>query len=194
MNIQLVHPFINRAHDILDLLKDVKKLSSFCNKLEKQSTLFPDRYKPEDYKGHGLELFTEALIKLSPIDNRVGIGNYVPITNNDIGVDGTGVSIVDGLPVTVQVKYRSNTETVLSANMDHLSNFVSGSLIHYGVKVDSDKKHMLIITTAKGLHHYTDEEMFANKVMCLGNEELRRLVDNNLLFWDNFRTLVKEAI
>jgi hypothetical protein len=53
-----------------------------------------------------------------------------------------------------------------------------------------DADNMLIITTADGLHHYTDVEMFKKKVRCLGMKELRSLVDNNNLFWDSFRRLV----
>ena len=57
--------------------------------------------------------------------------------------------------------------------------------------VDKDTKtNMLIITTADGLHHYTDNEMFLNKVRCIGYQQLRELVDNNILFWDNFRKLI----
>ena len=75
---KLIHPFLFRCHNIDDLLKDVKKLSTFCRHLEQQSILFPDRYNADKYKGDGFELFVEALIKLSPIENRyIGIGDYL---------------------------------------------------------------------------------------------------------------------
>ena len=58
-------------------------------------------------------------------------------------------------------------------------------------KVNSDSKtNMLIITTADGLHHFTDNEMFLNQVRCIGYKQLRELLDNNKLFWNNFRKLL----
>lgn len=196
MVIKLTHLFIKRSHDIEQLLNGVKKLATFCSRLEKQSKLYPNRYDPDRYKGDGLELFTEALIKLSPIDNRIGIVNYQPVTSNDIGVDGKGIGI-DGKPATVQVKYRKDhSKRRLTANEDHLSNFVSASTRSgnggFGVPSDTTT-NMLIVTTAPGLNHFTDEEMFGKQVRCIGYEQLRKLVDNNLPFWNCFRELVREA-
>lgn len=188
MNITLTHKFKFTCHNLHDLLTNCNKLSTFCTRLEKQSLLHPNRYCPQKYKGDGFELFTEALIKLSPVDNRIGIGNYKVIgEGEDFGVDGIGIG-ANGNPATVQVKYRSNNSQLLTANKDHLSNFVQASIVHENVDKD-DNNNMLIITTAKGLHHFTDNEMYKNKVRCLGYDELRQLVDNNLLFWDSFRNL-----
>lgn len=191
MILKLIHPFLYRCHNIDNLLKDTHKLSTFLNKLEQQSNLFPDRYDPLKYKGDGFELFSEALIKLSPTDNRIGIGNYEPITIDDTGVDGVGIGIDEKI-ATVQVKYRSNTEQLLTANQDHLSNFVTASIIKYGVDPKS-KTNMLIITTAEGLHYFTENEMFQQQVRCLGYKQLRELVDNNILFWNSFRKLIEES-
>jgi len=188
----LIHPFLFNSHDINGLLVNVKKLSTFCTRLEQQSLLFPNRYEPEKYKGDGFELFVEALIKLSPADNRIAIGKYIPITSDDTGVDGKGIGI-DGKPATVQVKYRSNNRVLLTANQDHLSNFTSASVLRYDVDPKS-KNNMLIITTAEGLHYFTEDEMFTKKVRCLGYENLRELVDNNILFWNSFRDLVKKSL
>jgi hypothetical protein len=187
VNIQLTHRFLITAHDLGGLLDGCNKLSTFCTRLERQSTLFPDRYDPEKYKGDGLELFTEALIKLAPYDNRIGIGNYRVVEGQDVGVDGVGVG-ANGKPATVQVKYRGHPQALLTANNDHLSNFTSASMMHEGVD-PNDTMNMLIITTAKGLHFFTDAEMYRGKVRCLGQQELRSLVDNNILFWDCFREL-----
>lgn len=192
MEIKLIHPFLYQCHDINKLLKDVKKLSTFCSNLEKQSKLFPNRYDPDKYKGDGFELFAEALIRLSPADNRIGVRNYQPILEGDTGVDGVGIGINDK-PVTVQVKYRANNLRHLTSNVDHLANFAFSSVSKYGVPIDS-KINMLIITTAAGLHYFTDQEMFQGKVRCLGYDQLRELVDNNLNFWNEFRNLVKTSL
>ena len=50
---------------------------------------------------------------------------------------------------------------------------------------------MLIITTANGLHHFTDNVMFVNKVNVIAYDQLRVLLDNNINFWNNFRELIK---
>jgi len=188
MQIELNHPFISRAHNLKELLENCYKLSTFCSRLEKFSLLFPDRYDPDKYKGDGFELLVEALIKMSPVDNRIGISDYVIVKENeDKGIDGRGVGI-DGKTATVQVKYRSDTTQVLTANKDHLSNFVMTSIFD-GVDKDSFN-NMLIITTAEGLHHFTDNEMFLGKVRCIGYKQMRELLDNNVLFWDKFRELL----
>lgn len=189
--IKLIHPFLYNCHDINALLKNVKKISSFCNRLELQSNWHPNRYEPLKYKGDGFELFTEAFIKLSPIDNRIGISKYEPVTDDDTGVDGTGIGI-DGKVATVQVKYRSNNTTYLTANEDHLSNFVSTSIIRYNVEPKT-KTNMLIVTSAEGLHYFTNNEMFQNQVRCIGYNHLREMFDNNIMFWNSFRELVIES-
>lgn len=197
MNIELTHPFLKTCHDLKSLLSGCNKMSTFCNRLEKQSLLHPNRYDPDKYKGDGFELFVEALIKLSPTDNRIGIGQYKIVEGQDVGVDGSGIG-ADGKPATVQVKFRSNGEQLLTANGDHLSNFVQASLRAKkfgGFGVDPETTtNMLIITTAKSLHYFTENEMYGEQVRCIGigggdTEGLRDLVDNNLLFWDAFRSL-----
>ena len=191
MNITLTHCFLHQAHDLPGLLDGCVKLSTFKNRLQKQALLHPNRYDPNLYVGDGFELFVEALIKLSPVDNRIGISDYQCVEDQDVGVDGSGTGF-NGKPATVQVKFRGDGSSVLTANNDHLSNFTSASVLHFGVAPE-DNKNMLIVTTAKGLHHFTDNEMYSNKVRCLGWEQLRELVDNNQAFWDSFRRLVEES-
>lgn len=198
METKLTHPFLWKCHKIQkgsliidgidEILEGTKKISTFNKKLASQSLLYPDRYDSYKYRGDGFELFVEALIKLSPVDSRIAIGKYEPVVDNDTGVDGFGIGI-DLKTATVQVKYRSDNSQLLTANTDHLSNFVTASLLRYGVD-PSSKTNMLIITTAEGLHYFTDGEMFQNQVRCIGFQDLRDLVDNNLLFWENFKSLV----
>lgn len=189
---QLDHNFKLRCHDIDSLLVGCNKIVTFCTRLTKQAQWHPDRYDPDKYKGDGFELFVEALIKLSPVDNRIGIGNYQIVTETDIGVDGYGIG-VDIKPATVQAKYRGKNDVVLTANSDHLSNFVQASLRAkkfggFGVDPETET-NMLIITTADNLHYFTDYEMYGGQVRCLGYKQLRELTDNNLLFWNAFREL-----
>jgi len=183
----LNHHFIHQAYDLTGLLHNTNKLATFCTKLEKQSMLHPDKIDPDLYKGNGLEMFTEFLLKMFPVDARLGISDYQLIQEGDVGVDGVGIG-TNGKPATVQVKYRTTNHT-LTANNDHLSNFTSASMMQYNVD-PSDVNNMLIITTAKGLHHFTNNEMFLNKVRCVGYDQLRSFVDNNIPFWDAFRSQI----
>lgn len=189
MNISLSHKFVNRCYDKASLLHNVNKMSTFCTNLEKQAKSDPDRFPINDYLGDGFECFGEALIKLSPVDNRIGITDYSPNRKIDKGVDGSGTGF-NGRPATVQFKYKSKGPSVaLSSNEDHLTNFLAQSIMEYDVSKE-DNTNMLIITTAPGLHFFTEQEMLYGKVRCLGLEQLKQLVDNNQAFWDAFRKLL----
>ena len=85
---------------------------------------------------------------------------------------------------TVQAKARGNTESVLTANKDHISNFVAHSHSKFGG--DSKVKYMTIFTTANDLHNVT-REMYNDEVRVIGNNDLRKLLDNNDMFWTVFR-------
>ena len=201
MEIKLTHPFLRNSHfigdkiGVVELLKGTNKLSTFCSKLEKQSIIDIDLRDPDKYKGDGFELFVEAFIKLNSTNKIVGINNYIPIEcsgNIDLGVDGFGTGI-DDKAATVQVKYKSNHMIFLTANEDHLTNFTWISISDYNVDPQT-RSNMLIVTTGKGLNHFTDNEMFKNKVRCIGYDMIKQMVDNNLPFWNEFRNLVNESI
>jgi hypothetical protein len=164
------------------------------NRIEDQSIIDPIRYDVDKYKGDAFEFFVELFLTINATDNRVGVYNYKPIPpDEDNGADGTGTNM-SGNECVVQVKYRGNTEHLLTANEDHLSNLiVAGSLL--GVNFDmKDKKNYrhFVFTTAKSLHFYTDEQMFKGKVKCFGYEEFRKMVDNNIPFWNKCREVVRE--
>ena len=186
--IKLTHRFVNRCYDKRNLLVDCNKLSTFCSRLEQQGASDPDRFPSNEYVGDGFECFGEALIKLSPVDNRLGITDYSVATGQDTGVDGYGLGF-NGRPATVQFKYRADGTRLLTANEDHLSNFIAASQNRYGVALN-DTMNMLIITTAEGLNFFTEEQMLYKKVRCLGREHLRQLIDNNNAFWEKFRMLM----
>jgi len=183
---KLEHPFIRRCFDRLALLNRCVKLNTFLARVEKQAKAYggEDDDHINEYKGWAFELFAEYLVKSFAMDKRVGVSEYqLPDEGDDTGVDGFGIGI-NGNPATVQVKYRQ-ADHVLSANADHLSNFVMSSYNRYGVKVD-DNQNMLIITSGKELHWHTADNMFRGKVRILNREKLRVLVDNNAVFWHGF--------
>ena len=111
------------------------------------------------------------------------IRDYQPVLEDDLGVDGFGYG-PNGEIHTVQCKARSNNTQLLTANNDHISNFVAHSHSKFGG--DSKVKHMTIFTSASDLHHVA-QEMYNNEVRVIGYKELRILIDKNDMFWTNFR-------
>lgn len=189
---KLKHTFLTKSHDIKALYFNTTNLKEFCKKLTQQSRLDPNRYPSDKYLGDGFESFIEILLALHPVDDRLGVYNYHPNLVNDNGVDGTGLN-AKLEPCVVQIKYRSNTTKLLTATEDKLSNLISDGQFNFNVVSDKDNpknfRHF-VFTTAKGLHFYTDQEMFKSKVKCFGWNELSQLVDNNLIFWQKAYNLL----
>jgi hypothetical protein len=193
MKKDIQHNFKTKCHDLQGLFKGVSTLSRFMNNLEKQSLIDPGRYPTNNYLGDGFEFFIELLLKLHPVDNRLGIYNYTPIQENDNGVDGIGVNI-NLEPSVVQIKYRSNKKSMLTATNDHLSNLFSDGMLAHNVVADSinlkNYRHF-VFTTADGLHFYTDQEMFKSKVKTFGYKDIKGIVDKNHIFWEKLTNLIK---
>ena len=171
------------------LLKGVDKLSAFMRNVDKLSTdpaWTSGNWTPDEYKGDALEALVEVLVNYSPIDKRINIVEYRPHDNKadgkDMGIDGYGVSHNGNLH-TVQVKYRSNVRKDLTANEDHISNFVAKTASSPKFR-DAD---MTIFTTAKDLNQKTNEGMYHDRVRVLGYRDLCKLVDANPAFWRAFR-------
>jgi hypothetical protein len=198
---EIKHGFGFRSHDLKGLFDKTNKLSTFMNKLEKQSLIDPLRYDSNKYKGDGFEFLVEILLKSHAYDNRLGITQYEPVQSGDNGVDGVGINL-SGEKCVVQVKYRSNQNSVLTANQDHLNNMISDGMFNHKVYADEKKLSLIaekklaplhyVITTATGLHHYTDSENFKGYVHCIGYEQLRSLLDNNISFWNLCRQISEE--
>ena len=198
---EIKHGFGVRAHDLVGLFDKTNKVSTFMTKLEKQSLIDTDRYDENKYKGDGFEFLVEILLKSHAYDNRLGITDYEPVQSDDNGVDGVGINI-SGTKCVVQVKYRSNVKTNLVGNEDHLTNMISDGMFKHGVSADpklleSIKNKQVaplhyVITTANGLHHYTDNENFKGFVHCIGFDQLRVMLDNNISFWNLCRKIAIE--
>lgn len=198
---KIKHGFGHRCHDLVALFDKTNKVSTFMSKLEKQSLIDPLRYDSNKYKGDGFEFLVEIFLKSHAYDNRLGITNYEPVQKDDNGVDGVGFNL-SGEKCVIQVKYRSDNKSVLTANEDKLSNMISDGMFQHGVSADTDKLKMIsekkvaplhyVITTATGLHHYTDNENFKGYVHCIGYDQLRSMLDNNISFWNLCREIAKE--
>lgn len=183
MIIKLDHKFAKLCNCKATLLKDVTTLAQFMKNIKKEAKTQYSLYKDENtFKGDAFECFVEFFNKKLP----VYINAYTPLANadRDTGVDGIGTGL-NGKLATVQIKYRENTISSLTANEDHLSNFAWTSVAKYGVDVNDDK-NMLVFTTAKDLHYFTKDEMLLGKVVCIGYDTLCAFVDNNVVFWQDF--------
>ena len=193
-NKNMQHQFITTSHDLSGLFNGVNLFSTLMRRIEEQSTIDSIRYDTNKYKGDAFEFFVELFLTINATDNRVFVYNYKPIPpDEDNGADGTGTNM-SGNDCVVQVKYRGNTDHLLTANEDHLSNLIVAGA-HLGVSFDlKNKKNFrhFVFTTAKSLNFYTDEQMFKGKVKCFGYEEFRKMVDNNIPFWNKCRELVRE--
>jgi hypothetical protein len=188
------HGFGKRAHDIVELFKDTNKIATFMRKLENQGKLDPDRYDRDKYVGDGFEFLVEIIIKTSQYDNRINISGYEPVQSDDNGVDGVGFNSRRE-KCAVQVKYRSNTMATLTANEDHLSNFIADAMFKFKIVAPEDNTKIprhYVFTTAKGLNFYTDNDVFKGFVKCYGIDDLKSLFDNNYHFWDLCRNIALE--
>ena len=188
------HTFLTKSHGLKELFKNVTTLSKFMKNLEKQSILHETKYPTNDYLGDGFEFFIELFLMLHPNDNRIGVYGYQPTQENDNGVDGIGTNIKNEKCV-VQIKYRANIKTLLTATTDHLSNMFSDGMLEHGVVADIENKknfRHFVFTTGEGLHFYTDNEMYKKKVKTFGFKEIKGIVDNNIPFWNNLREIINE--
>ena len=192
MKTKLEHNFKTKAHDLPALFKGVTKFATFISRLEKQSNLDPDNYDQFQYRGDGFELFVELFLMLHPNDSRVGVYDYHPVQENDNGVDGIGMNI-NMEKCVVQIKYRSDALSELTATEDHLSNMITDGMMAHQVIAD-DKNHKnyrhFVFTSATGLHFYTDQEMFKSRVRCVGYQDFRSLLDFNYVFWNRAYEIV----
>jgi len=191
--ITIQHNFKTKSHSLPRLFEGVTKMSQLIKKIEQESLIDPLRYDSENYKGDAFEFFVELFLALHPTDNRVGVYNYKPNQENDNGVDGIGVNI-NNEKSAIQIKFRSNTKTELSSNKDNLANLITDGMLTHNIIADMENpknfRHF-VFTTATGLNFYTDQEMFKSKVKCFGYNEFRSLLDNNIIFWNKVREIIK---
>jgi hypothetical protein len=186
------HHFITTCHNLKDLFDNVKTMNGLIKRISKQSLINPDRYDSNTYKGDAFEFFVELFLYINSTDNRVGVYNYKPIlSNDDRGADGIGENM-KGEKCVVQIKFRDDATKVLTTNDDNLGNLVlygAGIGIGYDLENTNNYRHF-VFTTAKGLHYFTDNEMFLNKVKCFAIDDFKLMVDGNVHFWDKCRSIV----
>jgi predicted helicase len=141
------------------------------------------------FKGDCMELLTECLFTLAPVNSAFGLTNYkhVPLSN-DYGVDGIGTN-ANGDICAVQVKFRADADKQISFNeVGHV--FLAA--VNRGV--DPAKLHnIILVTNTVGVTTACKQE-FGPRAIVLGAAELRREIDNNVTWWKHANELVEELI
>jgi len=221
---KLEHSSVAKIFCWEQLLKDCNKLSTFIGRIEKFCDLIEKVDEKETnewfwmagrkgamkFKGDVFEVFCELLIRLSPIDDRIGITDYHVVTDGDTGVDGYG-KMKDGSTATVQIKYRM-WDWELKAIKEHLNNFRLTSFMKHDIDPQAVNGQMFIITTGKEIHWKTLETQFLKgSVRCLslnasycclkGSQKhtidnlysLKTIVNDFEYFWNEFRELTRKV-
>lgn len=182
MIIELEHHFKNTCYDINKLLNGVTSLTTFLNRLDKQSQEHPEMWEPNKYKGDGFECLVEAIIKLNPTNTRINITNYHPSLVDEQGIDGSGETF-DGVPHEVQAKTWGDSQAYITETKHHIAMFPAMA----GTKHMGKEFRMTLFTTAKDLHPVLDN--FNQKVRVLGRKDIEKLV-NTPTFWKLFHNLM----
>ena len=200
-------------NSIFKELYSIKTFTDFIKGIEKVGKMY-EQYSYEDivdsdgkvvssgilkFKGDLFEIFSEIFFKLNSSDNRVGIYDYKPVCEqDDNGVDAYGKSIMgkdeekkEHIVSTVQIKYRSNPLYELKER--DIKQFPYKSIIQYGVN-PKVKNCMIIFTNCVGMNRYTDTEVFESMFHVIDGMSIRKLIDNNISFWENSRKLIKDSI
>ncbi|AOV62244.1 hypothetical protein S420910_054 [Synechococcus phage S-CAM7] len=149
----------------------------------------PDRYDPDKYKGDAFEWFAEYFFKVFSCDKMfLYITDYEPNQGSDYGVDGLGKYVLDTLKqVALQVKFKSNQSSTLSAKNDSLSNFGVHAYTKHGIEIKSE--YIVIFTNCSGIEQST-YKIYCDQIRCIDKEIISRYVDNNESFWGGLEEYV----
>lgn len=191
------HGFKYSCHDLVSLFNSVTTFDEFKDRLEYQSELDKHSIKKEDYLGDGFEFFVELLLRSFPFDKRLGIDgtDYEPVKKSeDMGVDAYSKNL-ENRTCAIQIKYRSSPKYVLSRKDDDLGSMIEESGHKKIVYAEDDELYRhFIITSAMGMHHRTEHDKFRNKVKCINNKNIAKIVDNNIAFWNSCLKVSKKLM
>ena len=104
----------------------------------------------------------------------------------DRGIDGWGKSTIDGKLNVIQCKFHVDPTSWLT-NEDNISNVVADATLNEGVVPNG--KNIILFTSSKGVH---PKHPMVN-AHCISFKEIARRVDKNVVFWDNFRSVIMET-
>jgi hypothetical protein len=143
------------------------------------------------YKGDIFEIFIECFLNILGSTPSVGVFHYKPEKKeNDLGVDGYGYGS-DNKKLTVQIKYRSDAKKRL--DQSDIKQFAFHSYVTYGVDIKSNS-NMLLITSCAGMYPMTKTRTFCSKIREINLEQIKNLIDDNHVFWNNLSKLINNTI
>jgi hypothetical protein len=206
MDIKLTHQFLagstpKQGFWAQHLLKDVYTLSHLEKNLQKIA--FPENssdlngFNPlSDVLGDGWELFNELLLKTFCYVPEIDFSDITICPPGTIGIDmyGAGKTL---RRKTEQSKYMGSGKepwvNELKAGEDmRLERFLAQSQNVWGVDIDATDS-MIVVTNAKGLHYFTEDELLFGKVTCIGRDIIEELVNDNIAFWRHARESIMQA-
>lgn len=176
-----------------DFLKEIDSISDLSSDYGYSDSDVEDEVVTGKYKfiGDLFEIFAEIFFIQFQSDNRIGVFDYKPVpSDDDNGVDGFGKNI-NGLPCTIQIKYRGNSTYQLKER--DIKQFAYQSIIKYDV-YHKRNDTMIVFTNCEGLHWYTESKVFDNKLRVINGKMISSLIDNNEGFWNSFKNIISESI
>lgn len=202
---KLVHDFAWKYHPaLMDMLDGTSNLDKYLRKLRKfavsqRSPKTPDG-EPDETQlkiiGDGFELFGEAFVKIcGRNDPRIAIRDYKLLDITDNGVDARGLDSKTGQDVFIQYKCYNPTELLTGGGRAHLDSFVAESLMmirdeHVDPGTLKQWPRLVVITSAAGIHEYTKEKKYRNRVECYPIDQLKNLTSLPT-FWEDFKSLLQ---
>ena len=183
---ELQHP---ASFDIAELSKiiDVQTLSEFIRNVVKYGKVQdPDIYEPLKYTGDCWEVFAEFFFKFHNGDHTLTYtANYEPNVDYDRGIDGSGISTLDGTLCVHQHKFKANPTAYLT-NDDDISNIAADATLNEGLI--SNGKNIIIFTSCRGVH----PNHAMSSAHCISEKEISRRVNKNVVFWNDFKNVISE--
>ena len=127
--------------EIVDV-NTVSKLTKNIVKYGKKQD--PDYYEPLSYMGDVWEVFCEFFFKFFNGDHILTYtSEYEPNMEYDRGIDGWGVSTLDGKRSAIQCKFHADPTSYLT-NEDNISNVVADATLNEGIVPNG--KNIIIFT------------------------------------------------
>ena len=181
----------NKDNQIFDYLYSSESHSELQLKIKNISNKYLDfsYSSKEKMLGDLYEIFVELFLNIIN-DDRVRIRKYIPIQNDDYGVDGLGKSDEDE-NVSIQIKFRSNPTDELSA--DDIKQFPYQSIVKYGINFNSSLQNMILITNCKGIKSITLKKVFLDRIRIINGEHIDGYT-NNKGFWLDSLEKINETI
>ena len=193
-----------------ELLKIIKTEGIYAKNIAKDNfdklpSNFIEKYKKEindkivnkynTMTGDIFEFFT--LCFLNYYGNYYKLHDVKPtsyFTSDDYGVDAYAIDSVDGFPITIQAKYRSDITGSLTYR--ELTSFTSASQSGRGdVNLKApDFSHMILFTSCSGLHYTAKKEFSVNGSMrVFDHNVIKKDCDHDTNFWNFINSTIDDT-